>query len=1007
MTWLTRFGLKNTIAVFILVILISVLGIYAGLHFNQEALPDVSDPRIIVQTGFPGASSRQVHDQVTQPLKQALEQVEGLKNVRSQSANNFSVIDLVFEDRADVNEKKAWVEEQLNSVQLPEGAEKPEVIKASLTNFPVIYAAVTSKENKEKEVEKLQSLVKDHIIPSLERVDGVSKVEEAGLAPKSITINLKADKIKKEGISLQEIQQKMGSVNQTLAVGSLQMNEKEQPLVVTGHFDSAEEVENFIVRSQPELRLKEIAEVVRGSDQQETISYFQGKPGVSLTIHKTPDTNTVEMTKEVQKKLETFKEEADIELIYNDAQEIERSIAGMLEKGLLGALLASVVVLLFLRDFRATLVAIVSIPLSVLVTLSLLKYFTDISLNIMTLSGMTVAVGRVVDDSIVVMENIIRRLQKERLSREMVLDATKEVGRAITGSTITTIAVFAPLILVSGMIGKMFAPFGLTVVFALLASLLVAVTVVPALSFLFIRRKNRKESYNAGIYSLYRRSLKWSLNHKGTILTLSLVLFLASLPLAGMSPFTFLPEQEEKYVEARLEMPQGSSLDALDREAKRLDGIIGESDDVELSQVVIGKRLGDGLGDSSNQADWMIKLKTSADTGTFVEEMKRKLAPETQGAKLDINEMAGAGSAKINVTVKGNDTEDLKLAAEKITEEIAQIKGTQNVENSLVSDVKTLELSIRPKEALANGLSTMQVAQSIQPFLSKQKIGEVGEGGEKEDLQLQVTGQSMNSEKEIEKLPLFSLSGELLQVKDIAEIKEVNMPSTLQYDGEEPYATISGTISDEDAGGVNQKIRDKVNKLSLPDGVKVQFGGSDEQIQQMVTDMGIAILVAIGLVYLVMVVTFSEGRAPFAILFSLPLAVIGALGATVLTGQPISLSSLIGMLMLIGIVVTNAIVLVDRVQQQKNRGLTVRESLLEAGSTRLRPILMTAVATVGALLPLSFGVGEGALVSTGLAVVVIGGLITSTLLTLWVVPVMYELLHRREVKKQSALKNAI
>lgn len=279
MTWLTRFSLKNIIAVFILVVLISALGIYAGLHFNQEALPDVSDPRIIVQTGFPGASSLQVQDQVTQPLKQALEQVEGLKNIRSQSANNFSVIDLVFEDRADVNEKKAWVEEQLNSVQLPEGTGKPEVIKASLTNFPVIYAAVTAKEDKEKEAEKLQSLVKDRIIPSLERVDGVSKVEEAGLAPKSITINLKVDKMKKEGISLQEIQQGMGSVNQSLAVGSLQINEKEQPLVVTGQFDSAEEVENFIVRSQPELRLKEIAEVVRGSDRQETISYFQGSQG--------------------------------------------------------------------------------------------------------------------------------------------------------------------------------------------------------------------------------------------------------------------------------------------------------------------------------------------------------------------------------------------------------------------------------------------------------------------------------------------------------------------------------------------------------------------------------------------------------------------------------------------------------------------------------------------------------------------------------------------------------
>lgn len=572
------------------------------------------------------------------------------------------------------------------------------------------------------------------------------------------------------------------------------------------------------------MKLKEIAEVSKGADSRESISYYQGKPSISLTIHKTKDANTVEMTKEVQKELKSYQKDADIDVIYNDAQEIERSINGMLEKGLVGALLASIVVLIFLRNFRATLIAIISIPLSVLMTLSLIKYFTDITLNIMTLSGMTVAVGRVVDDSIVVIENIARRLQKEKASKEMVLSATKEVGRAITASTITTVAVFAPLMLVSGMIGKMFAPFGLTVVFALLASLLVAVTVVPALAFLFMRRSSLKEQRPGRLHSWYRSSLEWSLNHKGIVLAVSLVIFLASLPLAGMSAFTFLPEQEEKYAEARLEMPQGSSLEAVNREAKRLDDRIRQSDQVELTQVVVGKRLGDGLGDSSNQADWTIKLKPSADTAAFIEKMKEELEPETKGASVDVYELAGAGSAQINVTVKGDDAQDVKVATEKITNEIAKVEGTENVENTWVADIKTLEMNIRPKDALANGLTTLQAAEMIQPFLAKQKIGEIGEEDKKEDLQFQVTGQSMSSAKEVEKLPLASPIGKMIQVKDIADVKEVNKPGTLQHDGDEPYATVTGVIADEDAGGVNREIRSNIDKLSLPEGVNVQFG---------------------------------------------------------------------------------------------------------------------------------------------------------------------------------------
>ncbi len=1007
MTFLTKFSIKNPVAVIILIALVTVGGLYASTKFKQEQMPDISIPYLFVTAVYPGATPQEVQNEVTIPLENALKNIEGLEVIESTSGSNIATINLQFPFNADMKEKESLVEEALNGVDLPDDVERPKINKISSASGPMMYTAVTAQNG--TDFAELNRIVKQEIKPALEGLDGVGKVQTLGMLSDNIYIKMDAQKLKHYNLTFSQVYQTFQAMHLTLPLGEHQFEKVKQPIMVTGKMRTVEEIRNLVLVPYPEVRLSDVATVTVGNDSVDTISRVQGEPSIAVNIIKNSDANTIEVSERVMEKLRAFTDHNDkirLDVIYDAANDIRKSISGMVREGLLGALFASVLILLFLRNLRATIIAIVSIPLSILVSLSLMKYFTDITLNIMTLGGMAVATGRVVDDSIVVIENIVRRIQNVQVTREVILDATKEVTSAITSSTLTTVAVFAPLGLVGGLVGKIFAPFALTVVFSLLASLLVAVTVVPMLAFLLMRKAKPKEHEDSRLAAKYRKVLLWSLNHKAFVLIVAFALFLGSLVLPAFTGTAFIPEQEEKFIMMTLEMEKGTPVQTVDATVQQIDRKLRDTGHVLVSQVTSGSPEGEFdpftmSSGESHKATWLVSMTPDTDIQAFIDTYKDKLKPDIDGATLDMQDLNNnTGGPAINIIITGDNKENIRTATEMIMEAVKKVEGTDNIKNTLKDELTSVEIKVRPFDALRNGLTTAQAYQLLRPIVDAVKVGKIGDGTRTDDIYMTLEGVTPQSVKQIESYTVTNPMGQVIAVKEFADVRETVQPSVLQLRDGQEYATITGNITSKDQGRVNADIQKALSALQLPSGVSYQLDGSNKQIEDMMKDMMMAIVVAVGMVYVVMVVAFGEGRAPFVILFSLPFALIGAFLGTLIAGQPISIASMIGILMLIGIVVTNAIVLVDRVQQQIQQGAAIREALMEAGGTRLRPILMTAIATICALMPLALGMGEGAIISQGLAVVVIGGLVTSTLLTLIIVPVMYEILHFRTSRKQ-------
>jgi len=998
MKFFTHFSLRNPVAVVLLVLLVAVGGIYSAMQFKQEQQPEIAFPGIMVSAVYPGAAPNEVMNQVTLPLEKVLRNVEGVKNVTSQSANSFAMLQLEFNFSDDMKKKQEIVKQAIGDVHLPEEVQKPEVMYFSTTNQPIMYTTVSAGEGVSQE--ELNNIVKNSLIPELQAIEGVSQVKDTGLKDDGVYIRLDAAKMAQKGITYEQVMGILKANNLSIPLGVVTLNQNNLPVFVQGDLRTIEQLKDWDLTPTGNVKLTDIAQVEQGKELG-VISATNGTPSVMLNIVKSSTANTVEVAEKVIQVYEKAEQAGQVKslIMYNRATDVKESVNTLAREGALGALFASILILFFLRNFRATLIAIVSIPLSMLIAMICLKTFTDVTLNIMTLGGLAVATGRVVDDSIVVIENIVRRMRGEKISKELVLSGTAEVGRAITSSTLTTVAVFAPLGLLQGMIGGYFRPFALTVGFALISSLLVALTVVPLMAWALMKNAKLKEPKESAMSRGYKRVLRWSLGHKAIVIVVALLLFVGSLfPIfAGKVGVVLLPQSDYKYIFADLKMPKGTPIDVVKKEAERLDAIIRGHQDVENTNVTVGGGISGGGG--PNSAEWFIGLRSEADLDRFTDEISPLVTvPEGSEFSLIKDDMTGGGS--VSITVTGSSMNDIRVATEQITETVRGVQGIDNISNNLQDGTKGIAIEVRQKDATKYGLSAAQASMLLRPFLTEINAGRIGDGSKASDLYVSLNGESITSIEEIGKLKLHTPMGVDIQVKDIAEVKETQLPSTLLYKNGSEYATVSAMITDKNVSKVNGEMEKALKALTLPAGTEYSLGGSNEEIGQMMSDMLMAMLVAVGMVYIVMVIAFREGRAPLAVLFSLPFALIGGLVGTMAAGEPVSVSSMIGFLMLIGIVVTNAIVLIERVQQQIEHGHTIREALIEAGGTRLRPILMTAIATICALMPLAIGMGGGSIISSGLAVVVIGGLTSSTLLTLVVVPVMYELLYFKRSRKQ-------
>ncbi|MDF9840068.1 MULTISPECIES: efflux RND transporter permease subunit [unclassified Paenibacillus] len=1058
---LIQFSLKNKFAVWLLTIIIVFAGLYSGLTMKQETLPNISIPYLSVTTIYPGAAPEAVVNDVSKPLEQKLRNVDGVKTITSSSLENASSIQIEFDYGTNLDNATAAVREALNEVTLPADARKPQISRFSLSSLPVISLSLAG--NGPADLEELTRIAENDIRPALEDIEGVASVSIAGQYVKEVSLKFDQAKLKQYGLTEDTIKGIVQASSLRVPLGLFEMDESQKAVVVDGNISTVEDLENLAVplvpsaasgsagagagaggagvtgaagtgagagaagaagagvanagaaaaAGLPTVKLGELASI-EVTGKSESISRTNGKESIGIQIVKANDANTVEVVNSVKDKTEELKQQygsLDLTVLLDQGKPIEDSVHTMLSKAVFGALFAVLIILLFLRNIRSTIISIISIPLSLLIAVLCLRQM-DITLNMMTLGAMTVAIGRVVDDSIVVIENIYRRmsLSGEKLrGRELISAATREMFVPIMSSTIVTIAVFLPLAFVSGMVGELFLPFALTMVFSLIASLIVAITLVPALAHSLFRgglKQGKKvhEEKPGRMAAGYQKILDWCLSHKLITFGAAVLLLAGSLFLIKPIGVSFMPSQEDKSVIMTFSPKAGQTAEDVQEQGLKAEKFILAQEHVTNLQYSIGGSGFMGMGSNNSGLFYITYDSDTPDFETVKEELIENLTAEVpDGAWGDMSGMAGGGLGGNTLTVNifGDTLEQLKPVADEIAGIVnADTKNFKDGDTSLSESYEQYTIVADQAKLSSLGLTAGQLAMKLSPVNTRPVLTEVAVDGKNYNVYIEADTTTYSSIQEMEDAQLTSPLGFTVPVSQVATIEKGTSPDSITRIDGKMSVEVTADIIATDVNSASNSVKEQIEALDLPDGVTVSFGGVTEQINETFGQLGIAMAAAVAIVYFVLVVTFGGGLAPFAILFSLPFTVIGALVALLLAGETLNVSALMGALMLIGIVVTNAIVLIDRVIHKENEGMTTRQALLEAGGTRLRPILMTALATIGALLPLVTGLENSAgIISKGLGVTVIGGLVSSTLLTLVVVPVVYEFLMKFRKKR--------
>lgn len=1032
MNFLTRFSLKNSVAVFIIAILLILGGVYSFTQLKVDQFPEIEFPQISVEAVYPGASPDDVDKQVVSKLETALKGVEGSTKITSSAYESIGIINIEFPFDTDMDKVEQQIDAAIQDANLPEEA-TTKLNRFSFGSFPIYNISFFSKDGKE-----IESLLKDEIEPELNKIPGINSVSVGGYKDDLVQITVDNDKATAAGLSLTSIKEQINAKYVSFPSGQLAEGDSKIPIRVEEKLENLDKLKNLQLTSTvasspatgapsgppaggsgseagapgaPEeaepaepIRLGDIAEIEAVSEQSEKTRYNL-KDSLSMAITKKQDANTVEIADGVTNILNKYDDQIDYTIGIDSAKDIEESVATLVKEGLLGALFASLAVLLFLRNIRATIIAIVSIPLSILIAAIFLNW-QDISLNIMTLGGMAVAVGRVVDDSIVVIENIFRRVRKSDsgMTNEIIEQSTKEILKAITSSTLTTVVVFLPIGFVGGITGKFFLPFALTIIFSLLASLLVAITIVPILAK-FAFKKVPAEEKEGALQRWYGKLIEKSLSHKAIILVVSFLLLGGSLAIVPQLGFTFIPNEASKTLTASLELPAATSLEKTSDVSLNMEKMFDQEDAIADVTTSVGARdFTTGLR-LDNKASYFLNLKDGADVEQTIKSLETQMEDiakeDDVDVKISIAELSTGGppsNNNVDVDLFSTDLEALQQAAKLVEDNMTKNNDLKYVTNNFSEKQKQFLVEIDPEKASDRGLSGFQILGTVNDQTKPVTVGTLNLDDKDQNVQLSYQ-EDLTSKADLENVQLFSAAGPVA-LKDVATVNEVETFTSIQKLDGKVYARVSGQVKGDNVQTVSSDVKADVEKIDLPDGVSLTSGGGNDDTVEIFQSLGIAIVVAIGLVYLTMLITFGKARIPFIILSSLIFVPIGSLVTLFLANEPLSVSVMIGFLMLIGIVTTNAIVLVDRIGQNITRGLPIRESLIEAGKTRLRPILMTAFATIMALVPLALTTSSGTLISKGLALTVIGGLTTSTLLTLIIVPVVYELFFFKKVKKE-------
>ena len=1020
---ISRLAVHRPIFTIMVVLIVILLGIISLLRLPIDLMPDISYPTLSISCSYTNAGPEEIEELITRPIEQAMSAVPGVEEVSSVSVEGRSSVRVTFSWGTDLDAAANDIRDRLDRVvrRLPEEVDRPTLRKFDLASFPILILGASSR------LDPIQTrqILEDEVKYRLERVPGVAAVDIWGGLEREIHVNLDPGKINALSIPLDVIIASVREGNVNIPAGTIEKGNFEITIRTPGEYTDMKQLEETViaVRRGVPIQLREIATIEDSWQKVTRIVRVNGRPGVRLSVSKQSGKNTVEVARGALKELEGINRDIPqikIIPIVDTSDYIQRSIRNVGSSAIFGGILAVVVLLVFLRNLRSTVIIATAIPVSIIATFALL-YFGGFTLNIMTLGGLALGIGMLVDNAIVVLENIFRMRESGDFSERAAIEGTEEVTSAIIASTLTTMVVFLPLIFIQGMSGIMFKQLSIVVAFSLFCSLGAALTLVPMLSVRILPSASKDNLKKPDIWRRifeisgrffqrlednYKKLLHISLNHRFVVVLIAILIMVLSLLLIPYVGAELMPSTDEGEVRVNSEMQVGTRLDLLDEKTRIIEAIIDESVP-EIQNIVTSVGGGGWRGSGGHTGRIRISLKSQSQRVRSSEEiaadLRRKLGNipgmiirTRAGQGLFILRMGTTGNDRIQVEIRGHDLQTADALAAQIKTLVESVEGVTDAQVSRESGSPEELILIDRQKAADMNLSVSKIANALQTILSGTNAGYYRQSGDEFTILVKLRDAEQMNMSEILDLTLVNSDGLPVVIKNVVTVQAQSGPVRIERMDQERVVTVSADISGRKMSSVLSDIRELLRTVPVPRDFSIGFGGDYEEQQKSFRELLLSCILALVLVYMVMACQYESLRDPFVVMFSVPLAAIGVILMLFFTGTTFNVQSFIGSIMLGGIVVNNAILLVDHTNLLRRKAsMPLREAIEEAGRRRLRPILMTATTTIFGLVPLALGLGEGGEAQAPMARVVIGGLLSSTFITLIFVPVVYSIFERR------------
>jgi len=1002
---ISNFSISRRITTAMIVLLVVLIGIIAFSRLKVDLYPDVTFPGAAIVTSYSGVGPEEIENLITKPVESSVSTVTGVKSVSSTSDTGQSTIVVEFEWGTDMDFAVLDLRQQIDLISgfLPDEAEDTLIFKFDPAMFPILSYGITGEQN----LADLKTEVEDNIVPRLERLPGVAQVNLDGGLTREILVSLEGDKLYNYGIDFSTVNGILAQENVNVSAGEIQRGDRNLLIRTMGKFNSIDDIRNINIPAGNgnTVKLSDLGSIQDTYAERSTISRVNGNSSIGLSIQKQTDANTVQAANAVKAEIEKIQNEYDdlnIITAMDQSDFIEKAIESVQRNAVIGGLLAVLILFIFLRNIRSTIVIGTAIPVSIIATF-VLMFFADLNINIISLGGLALGVGMLVDNAIVVLENIYRYRSMGVGKIEAVKEGSSEVGMAITASTLTTIVVFLPVFFVEGIAARLFKELALTVSFSLFASLAVALTLIPMLASTFLKVSQKdldRESKQGFVTRNYKRMLAFSLNHRWIIVLILVVLLAGSIALVPGIGTEFLPESDQGMFTISYDLPASTILAESDNVAQYTEDVLASIPEVKTVFSSVGSADMMGTSTSSDSGNITVLMKDlderDRSTDQIMEEVRQRLSLPDVNFQVSTQTGfggGGGGGKPINIKLKGNDFAVLEEYTTLAREEMENIEGLRDISDSF--DEGRPELRIQLNRSLMSqfGLNARQIANTVRTAVSGSVATRYEVAGDEYDIRVQLRESDLSSVSQLSNLNINAPGGIQVPLKRFANLEVETGPNQILRIDQERYAEINSDLYNIDLGTAVERIQNRLNEnIELPEGYEFSYEGQFQDLQSSFQSLAFAFLLAVVLVYMVMASQFESLIHPLIIMFTVPLAIIGVILGIYITGSTLSVASLIGLITLAGIVVNNAIVMVDYINHLRREKQEKNKAILEAAAVRLRPIMMTALTTILGLIPLSLGRGDGGELAQPIAVVVISGLTFATFLTLFIIPIFYSLL---------------